>query len=169
MYELLIAAKVDIEANAEEATSCLIIAAACHRTECMSLLLASKANIYDEDAEGGYSALITAAATGHIEGVQMLIALGADIDATDNEGLNPLMWAAQQQRVECVQMLIDAMIARQRKRKRLSSRSDTSLEKKMRVECNAYVGKNCMTPRMIMIIIMMMLLLMMMMKGRFTR
>ena len=60
------------------------------------------------EADAYNKSLISAAETGEVHMIALLIAAGADVNITDNSDSTPLLLAAEEGHIECVQLLLSA-------------------------------------------------------------
>lgn len=107
IVNLLIQAKVNINAQCDNESTALIYAAKFGYLEIVQRLIAAGANINIQNNKG-ITALMFAARYGHVEIVQAFIAVGVDVNAQNNTGETALMVAARHGHVEIVKSLITA-------------------------------------------------------------
>jgi len=107
IVNLLIQAKVNINARDDKGFTALIYASQLGYAEIVDRLLTAEVDINVQISEGS-TALMRASKFNHIEIVQKLIAAGAHVNTQTNTGHTALMIASQFNHVEIVQMLIAA-------------------------------------------------------------
>jgi len=127
LLERLLAARGDVESPNADGQTALMVAARTGQVEAVRLLLKRGASVNATERWHGQSALMWAVAQGHAEVVRELIAKGADVNlrSTVNNwqrqvtgepravyrpagGLTPLLFAARQGCLECVDALVTA-------------------------------------------------------------
>jgi len=127
LLERLLAAGGDVESPNADGQTALMVAARTGQVEAVRLLLKRGASVNATERWHGQSALMWAVAQGHAEVVRELIAKGADVNlrSTVNNwqrqvtgepravyrpagGLTPLLFAARQGCLECVDALVTA-------------------------------------------------------------
>jgi ankyrin repeat protein len=127
LIERLLAAGADVESPNADGQTALMVAARTGQADAVRLLLKKGARVNATEQWHGQSALMWAVAQGHSEVVRELIAHGADVNlrSTVNNwqrqvtgepravyrpagGLTPLLFAARQGCVECVDALVSA-------------------------------------------------------------
>ena len=85
----------------------LMLAAVRNSSESVNILLASGADVNEQD-ESGFTALMLAAVMNHADIVRLLIEHGADVNLKAHNGFTALMFAIFKDAIETVQVLTDA-------------------------------------------------------------
>ena len=126
IMKLLLDAGADVESPNAEGQTALMAVARTGNVEAAKLLVSRGANVNARETWGGQSALMWAAARRHPEMMRFLLSKGADIDARsavrdyqrritaegrakdlNTGGLTPLLYAARENCIECVKVLIE--------------------------------------------------------------
>lgn len=126
MLKLLLKAGADADSPNPEGQTALLAVARTGNVEAAGLLLEFGATVDARETWGGQTALMWAAARRHPEMIRLLIANGADVNARsivrdyqrhvtaegrpkslDSGGLTPLLYAARENCVACVEVLLD--------------------------------------------------------------
>lgn len=125
ILKLLLAAGADVDSPNAEGQTALMIVARTGNVEAAKLLIRHGATIDAREQWGGQTALMWASARRHPQMMELLISHGADVNArsvwrnwerhvtaesrakrTNTGGLTPLMYAAREDCLECVNVLI---------------------------------------------------------------
>ena len=126
ILKLLLKASADADSPNPEGQTALLAVARTGNVEAAGLLLEFGATVDARETWGGQTALMWASARRHPEMMQLLIANGADIDARsidrnyqrhvtaegrpkslDSGGLTPLLYAARENCLACVEVLLE--------------------------------------------------------------
>ncbi|MGD8809132.1 MAG: ankyrin repeat domain-containing protein, partial [Gammaproteobacteria bacterium] len=126
IIRLLLAAGADADSANPEGQTALMAVARTGNTEAARLLLDHGASVNARESWGGQTALMWASARRHPDMMELLIASGADLDARsihrdyqrhvtaegrpknlDSGGFTPLLYAARENCIACVDMLLE--------------------------------------------------------------
>lgn len=103
----LLAAGADVGQRNRWRQTALMVASRTGDIETVKALLASGSLIDDVDADGSTALSVAVSGADNPEVVALLIANGSKVDAADNEGMTPLMRAAERGSIALTKLLLD--------------------------------------------------------------